>query len=79
MARQEVFLFLTGLVQQFNILPPERSDTIECTEEMELIYGRHHLKSVLCREMKSLHNNHSGDGGFRSFHCLSIEANECSS
>ena len=29
-ARQEIFMFLTGLVQQFNILPPECCQKIEC-------------------------------------------------
>ena len=37
MARQELFLFLTGLVQQFHIRPPEGSDKIECTEHVDII------------------------------------------
>jgi len=37
MARQEVFLFLTGLVQQFNILPPEGLEKIECKEQMDVV------------------------------------------
>ena len=31
-ARQEIFMFLTGLVQQFNILRPEGCQKIECDE-----------------------------------------------
>jgi len=37
MARQEVFLFPTGLIQQCNILPPEGLEKIECEEHMEMV------------------------------------------
>ena len=32
LARQEIFLFITGLLQNFEILPPEGQDFLNCTE-----------------------------------------------
>jgi hypothetical protein len=37
LARQELFLFVTGLIHQFIIEPPIGCDTIECQEKMETI------------------------------------------
>jgi Cytochrome P450 len=37
LARQELFLFLTGIVQNFEIRPPEEQDKIAYEENMSIV------------------------------------------